>query len=726
VVPVETAVPSPVAAGLLFNFISVYMYEWDTPKSEKQLAALSLHPELLQDLLKDVPLASLLKPEAFAETEGWLQHTAPASRARSLEELALLLDDLGDLSTDEVVVRSSGGARAWLASLAEQGRAVELDLPTTQGPARRWVPTELVGEYAAAFDLSLPPPLPGEGPGGEAARLAILRRFLAHSGPVTTDDIRHRYAFPADWLSAALEEFAASRQIAQGQFLPPPLAEEGPGERLRVEWLDRRNLEQIHRRTITILRKEVQPVSLFAYADFLIHWQHLHPRERLAGAGGLTRVLQQLRAAPVPGLLWERDVLPARLSDFAADGQANLEAMCQSGELVWIGSGGKDPRRSRVRFFFRGEGGLFLAAQPSPEALADLSAEARAAFDYLKAEGACFFADLEAATGLETKTLEAALVELVMAGLVTNDTLQAMLEVVAFGGAGPLAPPRPLSALEVQLAKRREALGLPHRPRALARPSRSRYTEAKRRVSERLQAERRWVGRWSLMHRPGVLGKTLPEEERTARQARQLLARYGVVTRDSLEREEGAWDWQALYPQLQLLELRGEVRRGYFIAGLPGVQFALPEAVERLRASAAAQPGPADEELVVLNACDPANVFGSEITVAPSPDAVTPSAGVATFRFARLLSTYIVLWRGQPILLAEDSGARLSTAPAAELELLRQAVEALLDWLPRRTLPHRLTVSEWNGEPVLGSDGQVLLESLGFYRDPPGMTWESR
>jgi len=243
-------------------------------------------------------------------------------------------------------------------------------------------------------------------------------------------------------------------------------------------------------------------------------------------------------------------------------------------------------------------------------------------------------------------------------------------------------------------------------------------------VSERLQAERRWVGRWSLVHRPGVLGKPLPEEERAARQVRQLLARYGVVTRDSLEREEGAWDWEALYPQLQLLELRGEVRRGYFIAGLPGVQFALPEAVERLRA--AAQPGPANEDLVVLNAGDPANVFGSEITVAPSPDAVTPSAGVATFRFARLPSTYIVLWRGQPILLAEDSGARLSNAPGIEEKLLRQAVEALLDWLPRRTLPHRLTVTEWNGQPVLGSDGQALLESLGFYRDLPGMTWEGR
>ncbi|HEX7587948.1 MAG TPA: DEAD/DEAH box helicase, partial [Anaerolineae bacterium] len=117
-VPIETIVPSPVASGLLFNFISVYMYEWDAPKAEKQLQALSLRREVLEDLLQGVELRELLKPEAIAEVEVSAQHNAPGHQARSAEELALILQELGDLSTDEVFARCTGEGGAWLAQLA--------------------------------------------------------------------------------------------------------------------------------------------------------------------------------------------------------------------------------------------------------------------------------------------------------------------------------------------------------------------------------------------------------------------------------------------------------------------------------------------------------------------------------------------------------------------------------------------------------------------------------
>ena len=127
-------------------------------------------------------------------------------------------------------------------------------------------------------------------------------------------------------------------------------------------------------------------------------------------------------------------------------------------------------------------------------------------------------------------------------------------------------------------------------------------------------SEPRRVGRWTLVHRFGVLGKALPEAERVAQQARQLLARYGIVTRESLADETGAWEWVPILRQLQRMEMRGEVRRGYFVQGLSGLQFALPEAVERLRAL---RDGEGEEpELVVMNAYDPANVYGPVRTTA--------------------------------------------------------------------------------------------------------------
>jgi ATP-dependent Lhr-like helicase len=177
--------------------------------------------------------------------------------------------------------------------------------------------------------------------------------------------------------------------------------------------------------------------------------------------------------------------------------------------------------------------------------------------------------------------------------------------------------------------------------------------------------------------------------------------------------------------------MRGEVRRGYFVQGLPGVQFALPEAVEQLRALSRglgrSDEAPGDDEaLVVMNACDPANLYG------PAPDDIGSARGDDVPRtadgqpltFSRIPSTWLVQGRGLPVLVAEDTGARLTTLQGASEGLIRRALGMLLGHMA--SFEHRVTVQEWNAEPVLDSPGQPLLESVGFYRDYPGMTWEKR
>jgi ATP-dependent Lhr-like helicase len=223
------------------------------------------------------------------------------------------------------------------------------------------------------------------------------------------------------------------------------------------------------------------------------------------------------------------------------------------------------------------------------------------------------------------------------------------------------------------------------------------------------------------------MGKELAPEERAARQARQLLHRHGVVTRAGLEQEEGAWEWVPVYRQLQRMEMRGEVRRGYFVTGLPGVQFALPEVVEELRALGRGGEAPADgRALVVMNACDPANLYGPARDALGSPKGgdIPRTLDGEPLAFARIPSTWLVQHRGLPVLVAEDTGARLTTTQGASEGLVRRALQALLDHM--LSFEHRVTVQAWNNEPVLDSPGQLLLESMGFYRDYPGMTWERR
>ncbi len=729
IVAVESVTPSPVAQSLLWDFVSTRMYEQDTPRAERQLQTLAVNRDLLQDLLKDVALDELLRPEAIEAVQDRLQHTAPTAWARTSEELAVLLLQLGDLSSSEIAQRTSVDPSSWIARLTGEGRLYGLEIPTRRGSDYRWVPAEYVSDYVAAFDLAPASTPAAFSPRGEeeigVARRTILERYLGQAGPVTLETILARYGFPEDWLQAELERLIEARELVHGRFTPRPSSSATDGA--VAEFVDRRALEQIHRRTMGILRAEVQPVPFTTYADFLARWQHLHPRERLSGDGALVTVLQQLRAAPVVGRVWERDVLPLRLRAYEP---SELDSLCQSGEVAWIGSGGVDPRRSRVQFLFRGEGHTYLESPPD---LGDLGEAAQAVYAFLKSEGAVFFNDLVSALELEASRVEGALVELVMAGLVTNDSLEAMRTIVET--ASPVAtvrsdgesrsqPRRPLSSLEEELARRKADLGVPDR-RVTRLSDPSRYRSAKRRVRERLEHQRpayshvaasaapSWVGRWTSVHRFGILGKPVTEAERAARQARQLLARYGVVTRESLADEAGAWDWPLIYSHLQRMELRGELRRGYFVQGLPGPQFALPDVVERLRAL---RDDPADAAVVVMSACDPANLYG------PTREDGPVSASGEPIAFSRLPSTWLVLHRGLPLLVASSTGADLTTIEGADDGLVQRAIGELLDHLAG--FERRITVATWNGQPILDSDGASILEALGFRRSYPTMEWD--
>ncbi len=691
VVASERLTPSPVAMSLLYEFEAVFMYEWDAPKAERQLRTLSLNRALLEDLLKDVALADLLKPEAVAQVEGHLQRTAPGRRARSPEELLVVFWELGDLATEETLARAEEGGPSWLETLAAQGRLLEREIPTAGGPARRWILAEEADLYRRAFDE----PPPADSAERDRARQTLLDRLLANHGPLTQGEIAARYGLPADWLTASLQALVDGHRLVHGRLSGTSGVE---------QWCDRRSLEQAHRRTLTLLRREIQPVPLGSYVDFLARWQHVHPEHSLAPADGVRRAIQQLRGLPAPALLWERDLLPARIPGHRS---ADLEALCASGELVWVGSGGSRPSHLRARFLFRGEGGLCLPPPPPEGEATPLGEGAQKVLACLRSEGACFTKDIERMAGLRGDALALALVELVACGLVTNDSLRALHELVRFRPGATGEGRQPFSTLERELAQRWSG---PHE----LRPGRVR--EARRQAARRAAAAPLWVGRWSLVHRMGIWGEDAPPEERLTCWARQLLSRYGIVTRDCLAREDGEWAWDDLYDCLQVLEMRGEVRRGYFVQGLGGAQFALPEAVERLREWS--NRPPAEEAVfVVLNAWDPAWFLASRLV-----EDLCNAAG-DPLTLSRRPSAYAVLRQGQPLLLVERWGRSLLIPAGVEEGPLVAALRACRLALTGRLARRRLTVETWNGAPVLGSPGQALLESLGAYPHPPAMEW---
>ncbi len=400
----ETLTPSPAAQSLMRDFISVYMYEGDAPKADRRFHDLALNLDLLQDLLRDVDLARLLEPEALREVESRLQHTAPRTKARTGDELALILETAGDLSSLEAAGRSMGDSAAWLQELAEAGRIVEVSIPTARGEERRWIPTEYLDTYQAAFTPAMAAPAgpqAAETPADPAAARHILERFLAGSGPVTLSAILARYAFPPAWVSATLDELVASRRLAHGRFTPaadmqkrerrtaaaeaessvhataatasaaampavPAPALRAPGIAPAVatpspaaddEYVDTRVLEQLHRRSLSLLRRQIKSVPHTAYTTFLCEWQHATPATRLESVLGLKRVLEQLRDLHLPAVVWERDVLQARVTSYVPQA---LDELTSGGGLMWACSRSAASGRARLGFLFRGEGGIFL------------------------------------------------------------------------------------------------------------------------------------------------------------------------------------------------------------------------------------------------------------------------------------------------------------------------------------------------------------------------------
>ncbi len=697
VATVETVAPSPVAAGLLLNFTSTYMYEWDAPKAERQIMELSLRAELPASTDEGRGVGDLLRPEAVTEVVERAGHIGAGRGARSLDELAVFFEGLGDLTTDEAMIRCAVPAEevpGWLAELARTGRIIRMAIGAG---APRYVSAEHADAYRAVF----------AGPSDaarDAAAEGILRRYLSYAGPVSADDLLRRYPFAPAWLAAMLHRMEDAREIVAYTPGDPPT------------YLDGRLFEQARRRTLAILRKEIHPVTPETFAGFLTGWQHLG-RDRFATpADGVRQALRQLRGVSLPGPLWEREVLPVRVAGFTS---ADLAAALADGGVIWAAAGGEG-RRARVGFFPRGEGRLFLP----PAELEGLSDAAQRAHDYLREEGASPVMDLETGLGLSAPVVQAALVELALAGLATSDSLDGLHAVLDFVPVDT-GPRRAVSALEAELAARRT------RPAHLTRPSYPRLRSARRDVRRKLESELELststtagdpsAGRWSLLHRAGVLGPPVTDDALAAARARVLLERYGVVTREAVRREAGPFEWAALVRTLARMELRGEIRRGYFVAGFWGVQYALPEAVERLRAVAAEGADAEGAPLIVMNALDPALVYGLNTTdgavlLGDGEDA--PVADEDAPHFMRVPSTRLVYGGGRLLLLTEDNGERMWAPAWAADALIRRAVTAYLE---APGAPRRLIVASWNGEPALGGPAQAILQPLGFTRAPGGL-----
>nr|MBA3243723.1 DEAD/DEAH box helicase [Actinomycetota bacterium] len=623
VVEVETSSASPFASSLLFDYVATYMYEDDTPPAERRAQALSLDRDLLRELLGQEELRELIDADALAEVESQLRGTP-----RNADELDDQLRRRGHLIEGEY---DAGFAE----TLLRERRAIRIRLAGNDA-----VISGLdAGRYRDALGVMPPGGLPEaflEG-GPDSLRRLVLR-FAAGRGPFTTAEAEERFGLE---LEALLHELERADLLVRGELRP------GGSER---EWCDPEVLRRLRRASLAALRKEVEPAEQAVLGRFLPAWHGIGRRASLREA------LVPLQGLALPVSLWESEVLPRRVPNYQP---AWLDALCASGELVWIGAG-----LDRVAVYFRDDAPLLgrPGAATSPEG------EAAEAIRGALSQSAEFWYPLVEATGLEPEAALPALWELVWAGEVTNDAWT------------PLR------------AGRRYAT--PSTGRIQARPRRFSRTRAAGITATQ--------GRWSLTDK---LFAGTPDRRALAE---LLLERQGIVTRDGVRGEGIPGGYGAVFGELKDLETIGICRRGYFVEGLGGAQFALAGAVERLRELRTED----NPEAVVLAAADPAQPYGAAL----------PWPRRAGARAARVAGAQVVLLGGEAVLFVERGGRTLVPLREPDESWLRPAIEALVAHVrsgPGSTgRPKRLAVERFDGKPVVESDVLPLLVEAGFLAGP--------
>jgi ATP-dependent Lhr-like helicase len=599
--------PSPLAHEVLNA--RPYAFLDDAPLEERRTQAVMsrrwLDPATASDLGR-------LDPEAIARVrqEAWPE-------AVNADELHDALVWLGFIAEEEAA--REAGWRDWLAALAGQRRAGRM--ATSAGAV--WIAAERVPQFAALWpesalepNIEAPAALAGRAWSREEALVEIVRGRLEGLGPVTEAALARSIGVePAD-MAAALIALQTEGFAMRGRFTPGAAQD---------EWCERGLLARINRYTVKRLRAEIEPVPAQDFLRFLLTWQHVEADSRMEGPLALQEIVEQLEGFEAPAAAWEKEILQVRLNGYQSSW---LDDACRSGRTAWVrlrnGNGS-----ARANGAARRTGPIKstpIALLPRRHvtawrALADkntapIGGHAQTVASFIRQHGASFFHDIVAGTGLLRSQAEDALAELAAAGMVTSDS---------FGG---------LRALLVPSAERKPFGGARRRGRTSAYDMDD-------------------AGRWAIVPPPAPDGdgRNAAHVEHIAR---TLLRRYGVVLWRLLEREAARLPpWRDLLRVYRTLESRGEIRGGRFVAGIPGEQYALPEAVGLLRET---RRQGRRGSLTSISAADPLNLVGI----------LTPG-----HRLPALTGNRLLLEDGLPVAVLAGGSMELlvERSPAEEWEL---------------------------------------------------------
>jgi ATP-dependent Lhr-like helicase len=579
-IAVDTPVPSQFSHEILNA--NPYAYLDDAPLEERRARAVEMRRVLPESVLSDI---GRLEPAAIAQVreEAWPDVRDADELHDVLQEL-ITIPESREVNVAGIIPKPISAWNDYFNELAAAGRAARARFEERA----YWVAAEKAETFAALFPGapfdSILANIESQEPSRDDAIFACVTAWLAHLGPVTAANLGGFLGLQISDIEKCFLRQEAAGTVLRGQF-----TDSSNGV---TEWCDRRLLARIHRLTLGSLRKQIQPVTAAQFMRWLLRWQHLTAETKLLGERGTLEALQQLQGFEAPANAWEQQILARRVANY--DPKV-LDHLCLTGAVGWgrvsphpatLAENGGTIRRvvptstAPLTFFIREDADWMISqhAASGHDETAGLSPAAREVLAHLRQRGASFFPDIVRGTGKIKAEVETALWELVTAGMITAD---------GFDNIRALIDP-----------KRRAGQGRGHN----ARPRHS-------------------AGRWSLLY-----GGEPSEHARVVESTCwMLLRRYGVVFREMVARETIVPRWRELLIAFRRLEDQGQIRGGRFVSGFLGEQFALPVAVESLRAMTKQSTA---GEIATIAATDPLNLVGVLI---PGDRVASSSGKTVTF-----------------------------------------------------------------------------------------------
>ncbi|MGB1627223.1 MAG: Lhr family helicase, partial [Miltoncostaeaceae bacterium] len=655
VTEVDTNTASPFAGSLLFEYVASYMYDDDTPAAERRAQALALDRDLLRELLGQDELRDLIDPAALDDLEAELQGRAPDRPARGPDGVHDLLRRLGDLAETEIAARMAdpGALAEVLDQLERERRAARARVAGED----RLIAAEDAGRYRDGLGVMPPAGLPDAflEPVPRALE-GLLARYARTHGPFRAADAARRLGASPGLVEQTLGLMEAEGGLVRGQMRPG-----GSGE----EWCDPEVLRRLRRMSVARLRREVEPTDPEVLARFLPRWQRIDHPDSPPGPDALRDTISGLQGIALPAAQWEGEAFPRRLGSYSP---AWLDQLAAAGEIAWVGAGSLGSGGGgRVAIYLREDAGVF----GPPTADAAPEGEAAERMRQALGTGAQFLDDLIDISGAPHDEAVAALWQLVWAGEATNDLWSPLR-------SGPRGT-------------QRAATSRAPRGRSWGRSARMRGGRAAL-----------TGGRWALTAPLFERAPSVADRRRAL--AEILLDRHGIVTRGGVLGEGIAGGFSAVYPELGQMETLGLCRRGYFVEGLGGAQFALPGAIDRLRDLRVERLEDEEPDVLILGAADPAQPYGAALPWPRREGGRSPS---------RVFGAQVVLADGVPVTHVERGGRTMTTLVDPGHRFLEPGLHALAQWA-RADRSRRLRIERIDGGPAADSPVAPAMERAGF------------